>query len=71
MKVQIELGGTFLGCHLGFLLGFFLTVVSHSSRLLSYATTVGPAGRVDPNSVSTFGFIFGYGSLESIDRHFV
>ena len=71
MKVQIELGGTFLGCHLGFLLGFFLTVVSHSSRLLSYATTVGPAGRVDPNSVSTFGFIFGYGSLESIDRYYV
>ena len=68
MKVQIELGGTFLGCHLGFLLGFFLTVVSHSSRLLSYATTVGPAGRVDPNSVSTFGFIFGDVSLESIDR---
>ena len=25
MKVQIELGGTFLGCHLGFLLGFFLS----------------------------------------------
>jgi hypothetical protein len=47
MKVQIELGGTFLGCHLGFLLGFFLTVVSHSSRLLSYATTVSSRFQLD------------------------
>ena len=47
VKVQIELGGTFLGCHLGFLLGFFLTVVSHSSRLLSFATTVGSRVQLD------------------------
>ena len=45
--MQIELGGTFLGCHLGFLLGFFLTVVSHSSRLLSYATTVSSRFQLD------------------------
>jgi len=30
-----------------------------------------PAGPVDPNSVSTFGFNFGNGPLELIDRHSV
>jgi hypothetical protein len=62
MKVQIELGGTFLGCHWVSCWAFF----SHSRESLQPAFILRhdsefqvPAGRVDPNSVSTFGFIFG------------